>query len=254
MDLLKELAKRTLEDKNKTRISQIFPVLTGVNSCGVSLCFNIRNGLLTEAFIIARAFLERIVNVSYLMICEQSQFEDFIHFSMQKVQRSMHAKQKAYKNIGHIIPVPDLSGISHVAKGLEKYTSPRGREITRWTNLNLEKRIEAVGKKVDLFNAPLFLAAYNYVYEDASEAVHGTLYGCLFHIGIFWGAFDEKLAEKYMCDLKVVLYMLMGLLVEGLLHVALTEVDVKDLVELSDENCNKHFSYFGKKKSKHSSA
>jgi len=250
LDALAQLAEIALKESNKKRINGLYPLLDSLLTSGTSIRFLIRHGLMTEAYIIARAYIERLVNVCYLIVCEQAQFEDYTHFSMQKVHRSVHSKRKAYENIGQIIPVPDFSNIPIVAEGLNKYTSQKGKEITRWTTLRIEKRIEAIGEKVKDFNVPIFLTACNYVYEDASEAIHGTLYGALFHTGMFYGAMNQNKGEEYLNSLRIVLYLLMGVLVPGLFLTAQAEVDTKDFVMLSDKNFAELEPYFGKRNRK----
>lgn len=247
LSTLKELAKRSIKENNKKRINQIYPLVDSLLTSGNSIIFLVRHGLMTEGYIIARAFLERLVNACYLLTCEQKEFDDYVDFSMQKVYRSIQTKKDAYEKIGQIIPVPDFSKIPIVAKGLKKYTSQRGKEITRWTTLRIDKRIEAVGEKVKDFNVQIFLATSTYLYEDASEAAHGTLYGSLFHTGIFYGVPDPKKGEAYLNGLRIVMYMLLGLIVEGLLYSAQTEIDVKDLIKVSTENFEKLRPYFEKR-------
>lgn len=245
VDLLKELAKRSFEDKSKNRVNEIFPLLVGLISASTSLCFLLRKELLTEAFIISRAFMERLINACYLIICDRSQFDDYIHFSMQKVQRSMHTKKKVLDILGHVHPAIDYSEIPIVAEGLKKFTSRKGKEITRWTSQRLDKRIEAVGDRVEHFHTPLFMILYHYVYEDASEAIHGTLYGCLFHTGLFLGLGDRQYSDEFCTSTKTMLYFAAGLLIEGLLYTAAKEMDVQDLIDRSKNNNNTRRQYAG---------
>jgi hypothetical protein len=55
-----------------------------------------------------------------------------------------------------------------------KFTSERGREKTRWTDVSLSGRAAVVDAKVG--KTGLFMCLLT-VYADASEALHGTLYG-----------------------------------------------------------------------------
>jgi hypothetical protein len=123
-----------------------------------------------------------------------------------------------------------------VARGLKKFTSHRGKEITRWTTLNIERRIEFIKAQCKSFNDALFIAVARYIYEDASEAVHGTLYGASFHTGMFYGARTPEAGEMYLNSLRRVLYMLLGLLIEGLVLVASKEVETEELISESKRN------------------
>ncbi|MFA4919023.1 MAG: DUF5677 domain-containing protein [Thermodesulfovibrionales bacterium] len=246
LSLAKELSRASSSTNSKQRINELYPLFDSLQTSGNSIILLTRSGFMTESYIIARAFLERIVNLCYLIVCENKVFEDYIDFSMQKVYRSLHSHRKAFENMGEIVTVPDLSKIPIVDKGLNKFTSKRGKEITRWTELRIDKRIETVGEKVVNFSVPTFLAAYHHLYEDASEAVHGTLYGALFHTGIFYGAQDPEQGEKYLNSMRISMYLLLGLLVEGLLHSAHTEIDSENLIAKSKKNFKELHPTFAK--------
>lgn len=247
LNILRKLTMAALPLKNGERLNGLYPLLDSINTSGHSTDMLIRSGLITEAFILARAFLERLVNACYLLVCERNAFDDYIEFSMQKVQRSFDTRRTAYEAIGKEVPGLDISSIPVVAKGLEKFTSHRGKEITRWTTLNIERRIEYIKERSESFNSGLFLAVARYIYEDASEAVHGTLYGALFHTGIFAGARNPELGEKYLNSTRRVLYMLLGLLAEDLVVVASIEVDTNGLISESKSNFTGLKHYFEKK-------
>jgi len=247
LDILRQLTMAALPLKNGERLNGIYPLLDSINTSGYSTDMLIRSGLITEAFILARAFLERLVNACYLLVCDRSAFDDYIEFSMQKVQRSFDTRRTAYEAIGKEVPGVDVSSIPVVARGLEKFTSQRGKEITRWTTLNIERRIEYIKERNETFKAGLFLAVTRYIYEDASEAVHGTLYGALFHTGIFVGAHNPEIGEKYLNSTRRVLYMLLGLLVDGLVQVASKEVETEMLKTHSTNNFKTLQQYFEKK-------
>lgn len=236
LGLISQLSQKSLEEKSEKRINQIFPLIGSLSTAGDSILHSVRYGLMTEAFIVARAFLERLVNACYLLVCDEKEFKDYVDYSMQKVYRSLLTKRKAYENIGHDVPVPDMSRIPIVAEGLKKFTSHRGKEITRWTTLRIEKRINLIGQRVKGFQSTVFLAAVGFLYEDASEAIHGTLYGSLFITGIFYGVPTKEDGERYLSGLRTMMFMLLGVLVDGLLHTAVTEIELQELVKASKEN------------------
>lgn len=243
-DILCELGKLSFNSKSKKRLNTIYPLIDSIRTSAHSVTILIRKGLMTESFILGRAFLERLVNACYLLVCEKNEFDDYVEFSMQKVQRSLETRKTAFEAIGKEVDAPDLSSIPIVGKGLEKFTSARGKEITRWSTLNIEKRIEYVKNKNAKFNNAIFLAISRYIYEDASEAVHGTLYGALFHTGLFYGTRSKEAGENYLNSLRQNLYLVLGLLVEGLIVVASKETTSKNLVAQSKANFGKLQHYF----------
>jgi len=245
-DVLADFAKMSFEIKSRNRLNTIYPLIDSIRTSAHAVTPLLRQGLMTESYILGRAYLERLVNCCYLLVCDQGQFDDYVEFSMQKVQRSLETRTMAYAAIGKETRAPDLSNIPIVKKGLDKFTSQRGKEITRWTTLNIEKRIEFTQARNDQFNSQLFMAITRFIYEDASEAVHGTLYGALFHSGIFYGMREPAAGEAYLNSLRRTMYMLLGLLAEGLLIVGSQYATSDGLVSRSKSNFSKLEKYFEK--------
>ncbi len=61
LNLIEELAHIIGEENSNLRINQLYPLFDSLLTSGNSLIFLIRHGLVTESYIIARAFLERLV-------------------------------------------------------------------------------------------------------------------------------------------------------------------------------------------------
>lgn len=245
--ILAGLATLSLALNKDSRLNSIYPLIDSIQTSAHAISALLRQGLITESYILSRAYLERIVNACYLLVCDQSAFDNYVEYSMQKVQRATGTRRMAYAAIGKEIVTPDFSKIPIVAKGLKKFTSVRGKEITRWSTLNVEKRIEFIQQRNEEFNSKLFLAISRFIYEDASEAVHGTLYGALFHSGIFSGMKNPENGEAYLNSTRKTLYMLLGLLKEGLFVVATQYGSTETFVSQSQENYSDLQKYFNNK-------
>lgn len=64
-----------------------------------------------------------------------------------------------------------------------------------WTKKTLSQRIAVIqewGKLLDVF----FSINKIQYYTDASEALHGSLYGCTYNVGIFYSDFDHTKREE----------------------------------------------------------
>ena len=122
------------------RLSAMYPLLKSLVTSGQSITILIRNECISESYILSRAFLERIVNICYLMICDEKDFDDYVDFSKQKVIRSLHTKKKAYENVERIVPLPDLSKIPEISKVMDKYTSERGKRNHKMDNIKNRKK------------------------------------------------------------------------------------------------------------------
>lgn len=245
-DVLGAFAKLSFEANSENRLKSIYPLIDSIRTSAHATIPLLRQGLITESYILGRAYLERLVNACYLLVCDTEQFSDYIEFSMQKIQRSFETRKMAYAAIDKEVDVPDVSGVPIIAKGLAKFTSARGKEITRWTTLNIEKRIDFIHSRHTDFNSQLFIAVTRFIYEDASEAVHGTLYGALFHSGIFYGMQTPEAGEAYLNSTRRTMYMLLGLLIGELLVVASKWAPTKDLIAQSKSNFGDLHKYLDK--------
>jgi hypothetical protein len=106
-EILRKLAMTALQLKDSKRLNKIYPLLDSIRTCGHSADLLIKQGLITEDFILSRAFLERLVNACYLLVCDTKDFDDYIEFSMQKVQRSLDTRRGAFEAIGKEVPAMD---------------------------------------------------------------------------------------------------------------------------------------------------
>jgi len=69
------------------------------------------------------------------------------------------------------------------------------------------------------FNTALFESARLFIYEDASEIAHGTLYGSGLCMGIFWGIKDLDSAIRHAFGSIKLLYLIIGALINEVLLV-----------------------------------
>jgi hypothetical protein len=139
-----------------------------------------------ECVILSRALVERCVNYCYLLFCGQDEYDRYWQHSHQKLYRKL---SRSASSAGYTVSVgfknsADLLNNPKLKESLDAFTSKHGREITRWTNVDIYDRITLFSERSGI-NSLAFMLTMLMVYEDASEALHGTLYGCAFHTGIF---------------------------------------------------------------------
>jgi hypothetical protein len=104
-----------------------------------------------------------------------------------------------------------------IVAAVAKFTSERGREKTRWTSVSLPDRAAVVEAK--LGNTGLFMSLLT-IYADASEALHGTLYGAAFHLGAYdVGAIlhDQASLDRQRYTTLSCLYLMAGGAIDTLL-------------------------------------
>jgi len=146
-----------------------------------------------EMIMLSRAFIEKIINFCYLMICEENEYKMYFQYTTQKSIRRLNRKIK----IGDKELIIKLNNIEklklndNLKESLEAFTSKNGKEISRWTNRSIEDRLKIISEKSKV-NINIFMINLYHIYENASEALHGTIYGCTFHTGIFDPTIDKK--------------------------------------------------------------
>lgn len=142
-----------------------------------------RGSPVRDCFPIARSTIETLINATYVLAGGEE----------LATQAMRHAGQRAYRdldrNVGrgdyvmHIYaatsPMPNLDQLAELKKSLSEFTSAQGREKS-WTDDSVPMRIEKIGKHFGAPTASRLLGAYALIYGNASEIIHGTLFGTNF--------------------------------------------------------------------------
>ncbi len=221
------------------RIASLYPLLFGIHSTGLSIGLLARHGQLNECFMLARAFLERLINYMYLLFCDEEEFLRYL----------AHTKQKGFRMLNRSIKAGDLqaelrwSGSVDLDKerelreAINLFTGDKGREITRWTSVTLSDRLAIIAEKGGLEIGPLMLAFLG-IYQDASEALHGTLYGSIFHIGVFTKNLPSRKSALYKTynEQFSMLFFALGVCVDSLVKAIHKVLPITELQSRSREN------------------
>jgi hypothetical protein len=205
---------------------------------------------LAECIILARAFMEKIINFCYLLVCDSDEFERFIKHTVQKSYRKLNRSMTVgdiklgVKFTGKI----DINSNKLLKESLEEFTSERGREKTHWTTVNLKDRIRIISERSKL-NPHGFMMNLLSIYDDASEALHGTLYGCSFHTGAYEPNIDQNNPVEVKLNIeKNITLLLWGLGIafhQGILLLS-EKNDIKEIAEKSTHNFENSFELIEK--------
>ncbi|HBB16638.1 MAG TPA: hypothetical protein DCZ97_06370 [Syntrophus sp. (in: bacteria)] len=219
------------------RLAKLDALLFALLSHSGSIVQLLRSAAVPEAYLISRSFFEKCVNYCYLNVCSEDQYDNQLSWTRQKMLRALYTRQKAYKNIERDIPLPEISEFLKINKDLEKFTGKRGGEKPNWTEVPIHQRIRVIKESVDGFPNEMYLLTMNVVYEYASEVAHGTLYGALFHVDVFWGkkgSLDDNV--KRLVSMSMDLLFFLGYLVNGILEVVSTIIPAQELLKVSKDN------------------
>ena len=230
--LLKEVTSKITDDRlSKAAILLVSCGQTGVALLQLSTQVNTHT---REAAMLARSFMETVTNFCYVGICAEKEYRAFL----------LHPVYKYYHNVGlpkmeddfdclnEIIAArkekqKQLKTIPIVKEALEIFSETKAN--LNWSKTNLNQRIEALkkwGKFMDVF---FYLNKVQY-YSDASEALHGSLYGCTYDIGTFDPEFDQtekdELHKRLYKDSTCILLHL-GMLI----HESFTLISYSDKID-----------------------
>lgn len=198
-----------------------------------------------ESVMLGRSFMETVTNFCYASICDEKEYRAFI----------LHPIYKYYFNVGRnfMDEINDyntyLDHADAIKKKREKLKEiPIVKEALvmfsetkpnlTWTKKSLNERIKVLEKWVEFFDTFFSLNKLQY-YSDASEALHGSLYGCTYDLGIFDPDFDhtneEEINKKlYKDNACMILYL------GNIIHESLTLIkysnDIREIWEYSYEN------------------
>jgi hypothetical protein len=209
----------SLRNSRLERVSRIHPLFAAVIEDAISIRLLGDASRLNQAYILSRALLERVTNYCFLQLCPDNEFSDYIEYSLNKIgrrtDRFLEAEGKVQARIALKEGTFELP--SEIVAAVAKFTSERGGEKTRWTNTSLPERAAVIEAKIGSTGLFISLLA---IYGDASEALHGTLYGALFHLGTYdFGSIphDQQSLERHRCSTLSCLYLMSGGAIDTLL-------------------------------------
>lgn len=230
---LAELLSSLSGSYSSSRLQDLMFLPWAIASNSKALCLLARNGFGNETFVLLRALIEKLVTFYYLHACEKEEFENYIKYSRQKTiwKMSQHlGKGKTEVKI-EFSGEFNLDDHPELKAAKEQFTSTKGKPITRWSRTSIEKKLEVIDTSNVLKTDLLVLATTSY-YDDCSEALHATMYGCLFHIGAFrpegGPKSKEDLVSSHYANLSSMFYVMASLLNE-LLSFIVAKENLKEL-------------------------
>jgi len=178
-----------------------------------------------EQIMLARSVMEKVTNFIYASICDEDEYRAFVlhpiykHYHLAgsynmadcfgKTPAEIEARLENQKNLKKI-------PVGQEALTIFSETKPN----LKWTKKTMDERISAITKWGKLLDVFFFFCKSEY-YADASEALHGSLYGCTFDTGVLAPGFadiinkPDEINKKLYKDSACVLLHLGGLIHES---------------------------------------
>jgi len=212
--------------------------------CGTSEAIRMlaRRGLVNDAVMLFRALIERTINACYLLVCDDEEVRRFETYTRQKAYRRLDRECDTGREVVRVRyeGLVEPSAIPGLQEALREFSSDRGREITRWSRTTLTDRVAIISERSKV-RTLLFLICLLMYYEDASEALHGTKYGCTFHLGVW----EPGIVLASYADLfdhfgggSAVMLFLAGSAVHELIRLASTLVEMQHVLDRSTKSAD----------------
>lgn len=201
--------KDLIASSESERIRKLFPLFSSIIEDSISLQILLNHSRINQCYIISRALLERVINFCYLQYSSVDEFQSYVDYTKNKAARSLSRNidingvikcSLKYGNEGFSLP-------DDYRNAVDKFTSNKGKEIPRWTRVNIDNRANLL----DSMTGQNLFIHMMMIYGDASEALHGTLYGSLFHLGVYSPdsvPTDQESLIKHTCEVKSFLYFM----------------------------------------------
>ncbi|MCH7489947.1 MAG: hypothetical protein IID05_04550 [Gemmatimonadetes bacterium] len=194
-----------------------------------------------DCYVIARTVLETSVTYCYIAALGPEGAERAWRHAHQKAYRDLSRELKIGKTtlraeLSHRARVEDLP--ADVRTALDEYTNRRGGEIRDWTSDNLVRQLEIIQERFGTEVASNLIFPQFAIFRHSSEIAHGSLFGTLWPLGLLDAtgkpATPDDLAERFGEHLAM-LYMMLALCVDAVLHVANTGFCLAELVAASSD-------------------
>ena len=193
-----------------------------------------------ESVMLSRSVIEKLINFCYLMCCDESSYEKFV----------MHALYKSYHNLNKE-KFTEKQKLKMEFKGKDEIVIDENKNLKRalelfpkkkmsWTKLDVNKRVNLIDQKTNI-NTGIFLLNTLSIYSDASEALHGSLYGCSFHTFAYDPTIDHKNKAEVNINLQkniTLLYWQLGSMIHEVIKLLNNSNNIYELFNGSEKNNN----------------
>lgn len=188
-------------------------------------------------FPIARASVETWINAAYILAGGEEMAARAINHAQQKFYRDndrTFGKGESTMTV-RCLPAAEEEVPEEIREQIAEFTTKKGRPKD-WTDHTAPERIEFIRERLGVTCSAGFLGAYGLIYSDASEIVHGSLYGArkFFDGGYKKFKNQDEFDEFTAGHLEGILFSLI-LSTDNYLHAFGSAQDLKPLLYAADK-------------------
>jgi hypothetical protein len=188
--------------------------------------------LFNETVMLARPMFERVVNLCYSIVCDESDFLKIRDYTIHKAQEQLSREFRAGGEVVRAFFRSKSDG-AVPKQGIKKSL----RLKQQWNN-GIPERLKIIGQRSQATIA-LFLLYQTAWYTDSSEALHGSFYGITCHLGIYEPRAEIPDIRNSLVNFnktRALLLWLSGELLKELIKVVNREGTCSDLAAQAQSN------------------
>jgi len=233
MSILRGIVDNKMLHGRAAEISIMILTLLSTGSAIVELAKNPQR-FYNECVMLGRGFFERLTNVCYLLLCDDKTFEKCMKHTVFRQYTKKTGNNKVIKDKDNNVLMKLSLGQTGLCpdEELDKYGKKHGN---RFPIPDIPKRLGYIVKFKKHINVSLLLAYQLSFYDDASEALHGSLYGSLFHV-LNIATKNKDILETEINKNMALLLLQTGELIHQLICLLNKDNDLNDILEKSTHN------------------
>ncbi len=178
----------------KSPIKDLSPICMNINSnvYAINLLLQRTICFSNECLMLSRSVIEKVINLCYLLTSPPKELDAYLKHGLA---HSYSSRSQVFKSGEHIIRLVRSDYIrpnkasNDIKVAFEAFEKNGGGLLNNWTDKKREQMIDLIPKS--FIDKNLFHFAHSYIYDQASQSIHGTNYGCLSFTGIFENGFTN---------------------------------------------------------------
>ncbi|MFA5643135.1 MAG: DUF5677 domain-containing protein [Candidatus Paceibacterota bacterium] len=192
----------------------------------------------SEMMMLSRSFIEKLTNFCYLQVCDDFEYEKFL---LHPLYRAFHNCDKfKYTPKGKIgikfAGREEMKKDPQIAKALSLFSETNPRKD--WSDLGIDQKVAFISQRSKI-RTEFFLLNTLTIYSNASESLHGSLYGCALATGAYAPGANLKnhiKTEKNLLKNTALIYAQLGSIIDELIKLLAESNKIEDLKEASNKN------------------
>lgn len=175
----------------------------------------------SEILMLSRAALEKMTNFMYSTVCSSEEHERFLLYPYYRAYHNLNREKYSHEsklNIRYNQP-SSIAQIPQYKKALELFSDKNSRLKWSLECTSLDEKLSYIAKKT---KQPSFVFLLNslLIYSEASEALHGNMYGAVSMLGVYEPPFsiNGKEADRKIKDKLTMIYFSLGEMVHLLVE------------------------------------